>query len=416
MNYYLLLKERAITKRDALFLAVDDETYSYGQFLSLVDELAAAHAGARGTCLIDTPDVVRQYALFFSYQKVGAIPLLLHPELPDTDRSALNLSASGPADCLAVLSSGSTGTPKVMYRTYDSWASFFPCQNEAFGISDGCRLFLHGSFSFTGNLNAALAILYAGGALVMSRHFRQGLWLSLIRKAAVQAIYLVPAKLAILTARPQESVPSVTSIFTGSQLVTVQLAQKLQQLFPQSAFFIYYGASEVNYISYLRCDGNDRDVTDLGKPFPGVQVTEKDGLLYIDSSWHISGLALPYTLQDRGYLDGQGHIHYEGRKSQWINKSGYKLSCAKVELLLKNITGIEDALVYPTTDELRGQDVGACVVASPGMATDALTQAIRKILPPIAVPAHLTWVRHIVLNDRGKPDLARTRQNIDQGL
>lgn len=40
-------------------------------------------------------------------------------------------------------------------------------------------LFLHGSFSFTGNLNLALAQLWAGGCLVLSQKLSLKTWLSL---------------------------------------------------------------------------------------------------------------------------------------------------------------------------------------------------------------------------------------------
>ena len=77
-------------------------------------------------------------------------------------------------------------------------------------------------------------------------------------------------------------------------------------------------------------------------------------------------------------------------------------------MLLKSITGIDDALVYAIDDELRGQDIGACVVAAAGASQEALARKIRQTLPPIAVPAKITWVKGIVLNDRGKPDIHLT--------
>ncbi len=47
--------------------------------------------------------------------------------------------------CMGALSSGSTSVPKVLYRTYESWAGFFPIQNGIFNISgnQSCLLMEH---------------------------------------------------------------------------------------------------------------------------------------------------------------------------------------------------------------------------------------------------------------------------------
>ena len=101
--------------------------------------------------------------------------------------------------CMGVLSSGSTDVPKVMYRTYESWAGFIPEQNRRFRIDASSVVFTEGSFSFTGNLNIWASVLYAGCTLAVSEVFNGRQWLEMIAKYHVSVLYLVPAKLKMLT-------------------------------------------------------------------------------------------------------------------------------------------------------------------------------------------------------------------------
>ena len=58
--------------------------------------------------------------------------------------------------------------PKPLWRTEKSWADYFDIQNDIFHINHATRIFVHGSFSFTGNTNMMLAVLWAGGQIVTS--------------------------------------------------------------------------------------------------------------------------------------------------------------------------------------------------------------------------------------------------------
>ena len=68
---------------------------------------------------------------------------------------------------MGVLSSGSTDLPKLLFRTYESWADFFPEQCRIFGLKRDSVAFTEGSMSFTGNLSVFASVLYAGASLVM---------------------------------------------------------------------------------------------------------------------------------------------------------------------------------------------------------------------------------------------------------
>lgn len=435
-NYYELLASHAEQNPDNLFLRMDKRRLSYQNMLEYTDGLAdALPADLTGDVLVLADDFLGQAAAFFALQKKGARPILLHHGLSPEEQEdilrknslqgLLHLTEGGSScqstgippqaheeqDILGVLSSGSTGTPKVMYRTYGSWADFFPTQNEIFGVTKHARLFLHGSLSFTGNLNSFLSVLYAGGSILTSQKMQFHTWEELLRSEEADVIYLVPAKLQLLMEGMRQPIPSMQSVFAGSQLLSEKVLQKLMDRFPSAKIFLYYGASELNYITYAICDDPKRNPANLGRPFPGIGLSIRDGLIYVDTPYHVSGIRMPFTVGDTGCLNESGELIFHGRKSSWVNKGGVKISIPRIETALKQLPSIRDAAIVCYEDETRGNDLAAFLVKDPDAEEKTIRQTIRKTLKPVEVPSKMFFLKEIPLNDRGKVDMAKLREN-----
>lgn len=428
-NYYDLLKQRAQLHPQKQFLCLDETHWSYREALARADAISASlPPGVAGDVLVLAEDFLDQASAFFALQAGNVRPILLHHglsagELEDILRTnALQgllsvgkhgieyRAATTPArnhgekDILGVLSSGSTGTPKVMYRTYESWAGFFPVQNEVFGVSGDTRLFLHGSLSFTGNLNSFLSVLYEGGTVVTSRKTRCRTWENLLRSEKANVIYLVPAKLRLLLDALRQPVTSVDSVFTGSQLLSENLLKKMMVVFCSPRIILYYGASELNYITYAVCDDPKRDPANLGRPFPGIRVSVRDGLVYVDTPYHVSGVEIPFTVKDTGFLNEAGELIFQGRREAWINKGGVKISMARIEKKLLELDGIKEAAILRHEDEKRGSDFAAFLVKESGAEERAIRQSIRHHLNAVEIPSRIFFLDELPLNDRGKID------------
>ena len=431
-NFYELLAEKARLRPAHPCIIEDEDVLSYGDFLREVNQLAKKLPAKSGDAVLVLADTfTRQAAAFFAAQKIGARPILLHHGLAPEEESAIfkerglqgfwRLTADGEScelqdapqsfvddnDCLGVLTSGSTGTPKVMYRTCQSWAGFFPVQNEIFGVDEDTRIFLHGSLSFTGNLNAFLSVIFAGGTTITGVKLRVRSWASLMRERRANVLYLVPAKLRLL-ASEKEPFPDVLSLFTGSQTVSDKLLTRLAKALPNARIVLYYGASELNYITYTVLDANvPRDPNNLGKPFPGVGLSVQDGKIYVDTAYHVSGAKTPFTVGDAGYINDKGELIFEGRGDAYINKGGFKISAARVENVLRDIPGVAAAVVLPVADETRGEEFAAFLVREQNADEAEIRRTLPKVLKPVEMPERVVFLEEIPLNDRGKPDKKR---------
>ena len=435
-HYGELLQRQAEKFPDKNFLTIDTQSYTYQQMQNLVSELThhAQEQGLQGRILVLADSFLLQCAAFCALQNLGACPILLHHDLQKEEIQAIlqhnhlqgfvhisdeissltytttifSATYLPSTDIMGVLSSGSTGTPKVMYRTYESWAGFFPIQNEIFQVHSQTILFLHGSLSFTGNLNTLLSVLFAGGTIVTSEKIACRHWEQLMRQHDVNTIYLVPTKLRLWIAKVKEPLPLIHMLFTGSQLLHEKTWRQLRQFLPQAKFLLYYGASELNYITYTIADDPARTPENLGHPFPHVKVTiGEDGLIYVNTQWHVSGLKPPFTVKDRGYLNAQGALIFQGRDADFINKGGVKFSAQKIETKIRRINGVENVAVLAYDDEIRGKAIAAFVVCANHKKEGIVRASLRHHLKPVEMPDTLQFLEVLPLNDRGKIDKRR---------
>lgn len=263
---------------------------------------------------------------------------------------------------------------------------------------------MHGSLSFTGNLNAFLATLDAGGSVVTSEKFAPKTWLELLRDAT--NIYLVPTKLILLaTGKPLEN---IRAIFTGSQVLSAAQSLSLLKKFPAAELILYYGATELNYITYKKISAeNAGDVQNLGRAFDGVKIFIHDGLIYVDTKFHVSGFENPGTVGDAGFFDTNGDLIFLGRSEDFINRGGVKVFASAVEQKLLTVGGVTAAAVVKVPDETRGENFLAFVVGRVDKKT------IRQALTPAELPREIIFVDTLLLNSSGKVDKKRLLEQLD---
>ena len=193
-------------------------------------------------------------------------------------------------------------------------------------------------------------------------------------------------------------------IFTGSQLLFSSMAHTLKEKFSHTNIILYYGASELNYITYIEYNDLLTKPLSVGKPFPGVTVSIQKGFIYVDTPYHIEGITLPYTVYDRGYFAENQHLIFLGRQEDVINKGGFKISCVKIEEALKRIPGIKNIAIIAYQDDKRGQEVAAFLVADANVKKDAIRSMIKETLMAVEIPKKFIFVNEIPLNDSGKVD------------
>lgn len=412
-------------------LIVDEEQYTYGQLYdailsmefnntSRIINLGQFNDGQKNkVLLIQNLSFVEQLLQWLWGLYKGYISMVCHNEMDVAyiDELARIISVEGvptSAD-FGVLTSGTTGRPKPLWRSESSWREFFDTQNNIFHINKDTKIFLHGSFSFTGVSNMVVAVLWSGGTVITTSSLRPNRWIQLIDKYHVDHIYALPTKLRLLVRHCKSKLDSISYIIGGSQVLDRQLMEQLELICPNMEFILYYGASELNYITY--CTGKewlDREGT-VGRPFPSVKIAEQNGVIYVTTKHHIEGIPDTYTVNDCGYIDSDGYLMFHGRRGDVINKGGYKISIPEMELYLQSLQGVSEVAVITINDEIRGEDFIAYMVLEDNTKLSKIIECIHHERPSVEWPKAILEIPMIPLTECSKVDKRKLKEWYNKG-
>ncbi len=403
-------------------LIIDRQSYTYKDIVDSLQTMAKtlqSNAGiekqyihyvnnASNTIVcIETDSVYEQIILWLYSLQQGLTPIMYHRNMHEQYRAELlrlleTIHIPSNAD-FGVLTSGTTGMPKPLWRSESSWIDFFDEQNKVFHIDSNTKMFLHGSFSFTGNTNMILALLWAGATIVTSDKMQPKRWLSYIENYQCSHMYLLPTKLRLLIRFGRNTIDTISYIIAGSQTVDEALITSLQTMYPKMEFILYYGASELNYITY--CSGHEwlRYPNTVGKPFDSVQVDIIDESIYVTTDYGICNIELPYTVGDKGYWES-GYLMFKGRSGDVVNKGGYKVGVLSLENTLQNLPSIDEVAVIAVPDDIRGEEVAAFIVPKQGFTVSDIGNHIHKYVPNMEQPKYIQLVEQLPLTDCSKVD------------
>ncbi|EHI70174.1 AMP-binding protein [Streptococcus ictaluri] len=349
---------------------------------------------------------LRQLLSFLACLKQGTKPLILHPSIPRTSYTNIlptKLSEIPEKADFGVLSSGTEGVAKVFWRAWSSWSQAFCEVERVFKLSRDSRLFCYGSLSFTGNLNLALTQLWLGGTLILCQQPSFLAWTQIWQERKVTHLYLLPSFLKRL-------LPYVTKIsMTGRYLITSSqhMPQEILKTYYHKclslSIFIFYGASELSYVTW--CDGKEVLATKglVGQPFSDVNLTLRDGKIYVDSPYMVEGLSLPYSVGDFGEWTEKDLI-LKGRDQDWVNQYGLKSYLPSLVEKVSQLPQIVDLAAMVVGKDSVEEHLVLCLVLRKNVSLASVKELLKTILSPAERPRRYLLLERLPLNDSGKVD------------
>lgn len=244
------------------------------------------------------------------------------------DPVAAVLAAYRHGSRLLLRTSGTTSAARVVVRSTESWFDSFDAVSELFDADAAARVWLPGPLSATMNLFAAVHAAHVGAT-------------SACGPAAATHVHLTPAVLRRLLAQEPATLTGMRVIVAGDALPA-----RLYEQATQHAAMVrhYYGAAE---FSLVACGPHAGEL----RTFPGVDVAEWDGELWVRSPYVCDGYlgddeivrdAAPLrracggwaTVGDRGELS-DGRVVVAGRGGDTVLTGGATVPVAEVEPVLR---------------------------------------------------------------------------------
>lgn len=400
MDYLSLLLQ---AEQDKTAVIADSESYSYKELYEAALQVRKSADKKEKTAFIHEDTIIGQLIKFLAFSGTETVPVIATAV---SRQQKFSVHAVPENACMGVMTSGSTGKSKLLWRSFNSWYDFFPEQNRVFGVNSDTVIFCQGSLAFTGNLNIYLSVLYAGGTLVVTEKFLPKHWLKMMEDNHVNTVYLIPSKLLLLPKCFRGINNEIKSIISGSQSMGLKEAEKLKKIFLQAGICLYYGASELNYISYIKdCDMTD-DKTNIGRPFANVEVFIENGEIFVNTAYGVEEITLPFSLKDRGYLDEAGCLHFNGRTDDICNINGIKVSSQKVEQAIMDIELVNEAAVL-LCHENDVDHLAAFVGSEQQLKKQELVKELKKHLADYEIPKKFYFLQSLPKNESSKIDKLR---------
>lgn len=348
----------------------------------------------------------------------------------------------------ACFTSGTTGQPKGIVKTHRSWLDGLAASQVEFNIGPADQVFVPGDLSHSLSLYAAVEALSAGAALHLLSHPTAAPALRHLKQYPITVIIAVPTLLYLLASEAiaqGAQWPRVRLIISGGAKLTMELTQRLRQVFPKAQIVEYYGASELGFVS-VRHDDEAIPSEAVGRGFAGVELSiqRQDGsgtALPGELGWvgvrstlvcagylqenkaqrrshhinfrHINGW---WTVGDRGWQDEQGYLYLAGREQDMMVCAGINVYPAAVEAALLKLPEIAAAAVLGISDDCRGDVIYAVLVWQDApLDRRSLRLRLRPHLESHALPRRFYAVTELPLTPSGKVARSALAEQIGQG-
>jgi oxalate---CoA ligase len=368
-----------------------------------------------------------------------SIPVLQLATLRPTHAAmpAVNIRSDDAA--LVLFTSGTTGAPKGVVLTFRALKTRLELNAAAIGTAPLRRALVtlptHFGHGLIGN---ALTPLTNGGDIVLcpsgiSLGDRLG---RIIDEHAVTFLSSVPSlwKIALASGKPPIG-NSLLRVHVGSAPLSTNLWSEIATWSRADVVNCYGMTETANWIAGA-CSRTDGIADGLvGHPWGGVAAVMDDrGTIQRRGDGEIV-LQTPCLMQgyfdrpdltaavvsngwfrtgDRGTVDEVGRIWLTGRIKDEINRAGFKIQPAEIDLLLEQHPDVAEACVFAVPDPITGEAIGAAVRPAGAATIDpsSLRSWCGERLRRSAVPEYWFVVREIPRNARGKVNRAALRQTL----
>ena len=328
--------------------------------------------------------------------------------------------------------SGTTDRPKGVMHSYGNF--YWKCLDHilALGLSAHDRLLVVGPLYHVGAFDLpGVAVLLAGGRLVVHRDFDPESVLAAIDQQGITGAWMAPVmlnRLLELPGRERFARTSLRWLVGGGERTPRERILAFSGLFPAARYIDAYGLTESCSGDTLMRAGCEIDkIGSTGVATPHVEISIRDE----------TGAALPagrdgeiclrgpkvtrgywrdpertaacfhgdwFRTGDIGHLDADGFLFLTDRLKDMIISGGENIASSEVERVLYAFEGVSEAAVIGLPDTRWGERVVAVVVPAPGRTLDAdeLVRFCRTRLAGFKVPRQVVIGDALPRNPSGK--------------
>jgi len=364
-----------------------------------------------------------------------AIELAAEAALPQVDGEDTDFATEGDADAtLAQLlyTSGTTGDPKGVMLSHANVASNTDAVVAYLGLTPDDTVV------------SVLPFYYAYGASVLHTHLASGACIVLgpsmvfpiqvldaVQHHRATGFSGVPSTYVLLMdmlERRGHDLASLRYLTQAGGAMAPAVADRVRGLLPEARLFLMYGQTEAtSRISWLPPERLDEKRGSVGIPVQDThwRILAEDGTAAgVGQGGEVCvrgpGIMLGYWNNpaatqavlrdgwlhtgDLGYVDAEGYLFLQGRRSDMIKTGAHRVHPTDVEEVISELPGIREVAVVGIDDDALGQVIKAFIVADEVLprAEDRIKAHCRARLAAYKIPRLITFVDALPRTASGK--------------
>ena len=363
--------------------------------------------------------------------------------------------ASSPADeifteiddndtTILMYTAGTTGFPKGVMLSHNSFAIYVLENVTPANPELEEKNILTVPLYHVAGIQAMMAAIYGGRALIMERQFEPKEWMELVEAEKANRAMIVPTMLKQLIDHPDFSkcdLSSLQVITYGAAPMPLEVIKRAVDIFPGVSFINAFGQTETaSTITTLSPEDHNltgtgeekekklRRLSSIGKPMSDVEMkivdeeghelpTGQVGEIVARGPRVMSGYwkdqeKTEKTVDkegwvhtgDMGYVDEDGYFFLAGRATDMIIRAGENISPEEVEAVLHSHPKIEEAAVIGVPDEEWGEQPRAVIVLKQGETAtpEEIIEYCRAKMSSFKRPRSVIFVSELPRNPMGK--------------
>ncbi len=332
---------------------------------------------------------------------------------------------------LMMTTSGSTAEPKAVILTQRQMIARILEEEDQFRLSGEDRMLISTPLCHALGTRMILTGAYTGNQLVIMRGFTAEKWVSMIGTYQITYTISTPAQLAQVLRYmedndlPEDGFSSMRQLVSTAARLEPEVRDGIREILPgRCHFYNLLASSETEFIAIA--DLGDESAADdvAGLPVSQAEIRiENDGIPAgtgevgeifcrgetVFDGYYVGGTKVGsiredgfFGTGDLGYLDGEGVLHYAGRKKKIIISGGVNIFPGDIESEIRKLDGVRECVAYPIRDDILGEVVGVAVAADNRVDLKAVKKRCLESLSDYQQPRDIRFVDHIPRDELGK--------------
>lgn len=318
-------------------------------------------------------------------------------------------------EAVVIFTSGSTRKPKGVVHTFSSIINSVKNGNEILMHQEEDRWLASLPFYHIGGFQIICRSLFYGCSIIIPESFQTNDLIESIKSYNPTYLSLVSTQLERLIDKKVKPCECLKQSLIGGGFIDDEFIYKADEL-GWKPFRVYGSSETASFVTAISPKEIKSKPQSVGRSFSNVKIkitAESEILIKSNSIFNrylnddkgtstklIEGF---YYSGDLGFVDNEGYLFIEARRTDLIVTGGENVNSIEVEKSLRLIPGIEDACVFAKMDKTWGQIVVAAVVTSElSINEKSIKENLKQKLAGYKIPKIIYFTHNLPHTSLGK--------------